>query len=205
MIIQGTVDATDTEDRPNLATRLGEHISTGKLMASRWLRVGGLLGPRVEITRNSSQQVDSAPPTRPKVSMAIDGDAMSESVVHASQRLAGETATYLAINVGPGPSTASSMTTNEMSSSTTAGSQSSVPSVMTVAVPAAMPRRMASTRSCPFARPVAMPATSESPAPIVLRTRTVGARIEPVACPVVRAQRHRLRWRPGVPRRWNER
>jgi nucleotide-binding universal stress UspA family protein len=41
----------------------------------------------------------------PTVLIAVDGGAMSDLVVRTAHRLFGETATYLAINVGPGPYT----------------------------------------------------------------------------------------------------
>lgn len=63
-----------------------------------------------------------------------------------------------------------------------AGSHRFVPAVRQVAVPAAMPSVTASTRPNPRDRPTTMPATSESPAPTLLFTLTVGARNRAEPC-----------------------
>ncbi len=80
-------------------------ISTGELVAGRWMGTGGLLGPRGRLTDESADETATDVPAGPTVLLAVEDDVMSESVVRTARRLFGEAADYLAINVGAGPYT----------------------------------------------------------------------------------------------------
>ena len=86
-----------------------EFVSGGAVLSGRGMGTGGVLGTRARVTEASTHPDDAptadAARTGPTVLIAIDGKSLSGRVVRTAHRLFGEDASYLAINVGPGPYT----------------------------------------------------------------------------------------------------
>ncbi len=86
-----------------------EFISVGEVTSGRGMGRGGVLGTQGRatgaVTHSVEGPTDVAVSTGPTVLIAVDGSSISESVVRAAHRLFGDDATYLAINVSPGPYT----------------------------------------------------------------------------------------------------
>ena len=85
-----------------------EFVSVGAVLSGRGMGTGGVLGTRARATGEPTHPdttTATVVSTGPIVLIAVDGTSISERVVRTAHRLFGETATYLAINVGAGPDT----------------------------------------------------------------------------------------------------
>ena len=102
-------DAVFGDYPPGHPAGTDEFISVGEVTSGRGMGTGGVLGTQSRIAGEPVTPVDASPAvttsTRPTVLIAVDGAALSERVVRTAHRLFGENASYLAINVSPGPYT----------------------------------------------------------------------------------------------------
>ena len=105
------IDTMNNDYPPGHPTGTDEFISVGEVTSGHGLGTAGVLGSRARATGEPTEVTD-APPTAtatvalgPTVLIAVDSGSMAERVVRTARRLFGEDATYLAINVGPGPYT----------------------------------------------------------------------------------------------------
>ncbi|MEO6123115.1 MAG: universal stress protein [Ilumatobacteraceae bacterium] len=86
-----------------------EFMSVGEVTSGHGLGNAGVLGTQPRAMEESTQPTNEHATTGatvaigPTVLIAVDADQMSERVVRTAHRLFGESATYLAINVGHGP------------------------------------------------------------------------------------------------------